>query len=39
MHMLARWTTYAVAIVGVLGAGWLATRRHKSGGNDKLITE
>ncbi len=39
MHTLARWATYAVAIVGVLGAGWLATRRSKSTGDDKLITE
>jgi hypothetical protein len=23
---LARWSTYAVCIAGVLGAGWLATR-------------
>jgi len=26
LHALARWTTYAVCIAGVLGAGWLATR-------------
>jgi YjbE family integral membrane protein len=25
-HAIARWTTYAVCIAGVLGAGWLATR-------------
>jgi YjbE family integral membrane protein len=25
-NALARWSTYAVCIVGVLGAGWLATR-------------
>ena len=24
---LARWATYAVAIVGVLGAGWLNQRK------------
>lgn len=27
IHTMARWATYAVAIVGVLGAGWYATRR------------
>ena len=26
LHALARWSTYAVCIAGVLGAGWLATR-------------
>ncbi len=26
LHAMARWTTYAVCIAGVLGAGWLATR-------------
>jgi YjbE family integral membrane protein len=25
-HAIARWSTYAVCIVGVLGAGWLASR-------------
>jgi YjbE family integral membrane protein len=37
MQMLARWATYALAIAGVLGAGWWATRRNKS--SDKLVTE
>ena len=27
IHTAARWGTYALAIVGVLGAGWWATRR------------
>jgi YjbE family integral membrane protein len=27
IHSLARWATYAVAIGGVLGAGWWATKR------------
>ncbi|MDD0810924.1 TerC family protein [Curvibacter sp. RS43] len=27
VNSIARWTTYGVAIVGVLGAGWLSTRR------------
>jgi YjbE family integral membrane protein len=27
IHTAARWATYALAIVGVLGAGWWATRR------------
>jgi len=26
LHALARWTTYAVCVAGVLGAGWLAAR-------------
>lgn len=39
LHTLARWSTYALAIAGVLGAGWWATRRAKSGQNNKLITE
>jgi len=39
LHTLARWSTYALAIAGVLGAGWWATRRAKSGEDNKLITE
>ncbi|MDO9358156.1 MAG: TerC family protein [Polaromonas sp.] len=39
MQSLARWGTYAIAIAGVLGAGWLATRRSKSSDGNKLITE
>jgi len=39
MQMLARWATYAVAITGVLGAGWWATRRTKSSEGNHLITE
>ena len=27
IHTAARWFTYAVAILGVLGAGWWTTRR------------
>src|SRR5450830_24645 len=30
MNTLARWSTYGVAIVGVLGAGWLHQRRQAS---------
>ncbi|GAB3767976.1 TerC family protein [Ramlibacter monticola] len=26
LHAIARWSTYALCIAGVLGAGWLATR-------------
>jgi YjbE family integral membrane protein len=26
VHAIARWSTYAVCVVGVLGAGWLASR-------------
>jgi YjbE family integral membrane protein len=31
LHTTAQWTTYALAVVGVLGAGWWVTRktRHK----------
>lgn len=27
LHTVARWATYALAVAGVLGAGWWATRR------------
>jgi YjbE family integral membrane protein len=27
LHMAAQWTTYALAVAGVLGAGWWASRR------------
>lgn len=30
VNSIARWTTYTVAILGVLGAGWLSTRRRAS---------
>ncbi|MGA8785258.1 MAG: TerC family protein [Polaromonas sp.] len=30
LHTTAEWATYAVAVAGVLGAGWWATRRAKS---------
>lgn len=30
LHTAAQWITYAFAVAGVLGAGWWATRRHKS---------
>ncbi len=30
LNMAAQWATYAVAVVGVLGAGWLVTRRAKT---------
>lgn len=39
LHSLAQWGTYALAVAGVLGAGWWATRRSKSSHGDKLITE
>lgn len=29
LSTVARWATYTVAVVGVLGAGWWATRRHQ----------
>jgi YjbE family integral membrane protein len=28
LHTAARWATYAVAVAGVLGAGWWSSRRH-----------
>ena len=37
LHLVAEWATYALAVAGVLGAGWWATRRGKSTEND-LIT-
>lgn len=39
LHRAVKWATYALAVAGVLGAGWLATRRSKSGHDNKLITE
>ena len=27
LHEMAQWATYALAVIGVLGGGWLATRR------------
>ncbi|MGC1175302.1 TerC family protein [Polaromonas sp.] len=40
LHRVAQWGTYALAVVGVLGGGWWATRRARSShGNNKLITE
>jgi YjbE family integral membrane protein len=35
-HSLARWATYAVAIAGVLGAGYWATRRQKQASRTAL---
>ena len=31
INSIARWATYTVAILGVLGAGWLSTRRRGNG--------
>ena len=30
LHAVAEWATYALAVAGVLGAGWWAERRAKS---------
>ncbi len=30
LHTAAQWVTYALAVAGVLGAGWWATRRNKA---------
>ena len=37
MHTAAQWITYAVAVAGVLGAGWWATRRNRSTRDADLI--
>jgi len=38
LQALAQWGTYALAVVGVLLAGWLATRRSTDTQNDDLQT-
>ncbi|MES2363901.1 MAG: TerC family protein, partial [Pseudomonadota bacterium] len=38
LQTAAEWATYALAVAGVLGAGWWATRRVKSG-QDGLVTD
>ena len=35
----AQWGTYALAVAGVLGAGWWTTRRTKPSESNKLMTE
>lgn len=37
VHLVAQWATYALAIAGVLGAGWWATRRSKGGDEQQLM--
>jgi len=39
MHRIAEWGTCALAVAGVLGADWWATRCSKSSHGNKLITE
>lgn len=39
LHTVAQWATYALAIAGVLGAGWWVTHRAKSGHGNKLATD
>ena len=36
LYTAAKWATYALAVAGVLGAGWLAARRTKSNRNDLI---
>jgi YjbE family integral membrane protein len=36
LHLIAQWATYALAVAGVLGGGWLATRRTKSRSDDLM---
>ncbi len=38
MHTIAEWATYALAIAGVLGGGWWATRRSQHSRGD-LVTD
>ncbi len=38
LQTVAQWATYVVAVVGVLGAGWLATRRQKGAGDEAAVT-
>lgn len=41
IHTVARWAVYALAIAGVLGAGWWTTRRQRAAGgaghDDKVL--
>ena len=37
VYTAAQWATYAVAVAGVLGAGWWATRRDRSGHDAEAI--
>ena len=37
VYTAAQWATYAVAVAGVLGAGWWATRRARSGHDAEAI--
>jgi YjbE family integral membrane protein len=39
LHQVAQWATYALAISGVLGAGWWVTHRSKSANSNKLATD
>lgn len=39
LHSVAQWATYVLAVAGVLGGGWWATRRSKSGSGNELIAE
>lgn len=37
LHRAAQWSTYALAVVGVLGAGWWSTHRSKRRGNERVM--
>jgi YjbE family integral membrane protein len=37
LHLAAQWATYALAVAGVLGAGWWATRRSRHAQDADLI--
>ena len=38
IKVAAQWATYAVAVIGVLGAGWLASRRSAPQGSDDAVS-
>ncbi|MDO8773160.1 MAG: TerC family protein [Burkholderiaceae bacterium] len=38
MHIVAEWATYALAVAGVLGAGWWVTRHHRALENKEFIS-
>ncbi len=39
LHLVAEWATYALAVAGVLGAGWWVTRHHHSQENKEFIQQ
>ena len=39
LHLAAEWATYALAVAGVLGAGWWVSRHSKPANDTDLITD